>query len=133
MFSLACSPLFRAYNSFYLPSLLIRARLTQSYLAHFRTPSAFHGNEPSAEGIDLILSPSSISTAPVLGDPATQSAYAQDVLTVPASLTGFPGLSVRAVEEAEDGWPVGVGLVAGWGGERLLFEVGNVLEDVRRE
>ncbi|CED84708.1 amidase signature enzyme [Phaffia rhodozyma] len=124
-----------AYNSFYLPSLQLRARLTQTYLSLFRTPSAFHADSSNPSGIDLILQTSSISTAPVLSpgglNTSSSSGYAQDVLTVPASLTGFPAMSVPARQRGEDGWPVGVGLVAGWGGERLMFAVGKVLDDVR--
>ena len=53
--------------------------------------------------------------------------YVQDILTVPASLTGMPAMSLPA-GEGEDGWPVGVGMVGFWGGERVLFEVGKCHE-----
>ena len=53
--------------------------------------------------------------------------YVQDILTVPASLTGLPAMSLPA-GVGEDGWLVGVGMVGFWGGEGVLFEVGKCLE-----
>ena len=127
----------RAYDSYYLPSLRLRQALTQSYLSLFRHPSALDPSStpPSPKGVDLLLTPSAIRSAPHLssltetdGDAAgPMDEYVQDILTVPASLTGMPAMSLPA-GEGEDGWPVGVGMVGFWGGERVLFEVGKCLE-----
>lgn len=67
---------------------------------------------------------------------AATSPYVQDVLTVPASLTGFPAMSLPVRRWRRDGkrgkleecWPIGVGMVGFWGGEALMFEVARVLE-----
>lgn len=65
----------------------------------------------------------------------------QDVLTVPASLAGLPALSVPVpaacreqskggVDDADDGWPVGVSVVGQWGCDELVLKVGEILEGV---
>ena len=92
---------------------------------------------PDAEGklgVDILLHPSAIRTAPLLPSPDepkeqddTLSSYVQDVLTVPASLAGVPALSVPA-GLADDGWPVGVSIVSQWGFDKLVLDVAKVIE-----
>jgi aspartyl-tRNA(Asn)/glutamyl-tRNA(Gln) amidotransferase subunit A len=112
-----------------------------------RLPSVLRASPgPAARdaGVDVLLSPSSVRTAPTLesmlpasdgaappqGAAARASPYVQDVLTVPASLAGLPALSVPA-GVAQDGWPVGVSLTTQWGCEELLWRVGEALEPER--
>jgi aspartyl-tRNA(Asn)/glutamyl-tRNA(Gln) amidotransferase subunit A len=95
------------------------------------------------EGVDVLLHPSAIRTAPPLeldpdaisGD-ALQS-YVQDVLTVPASLAGLPALTVplrnhlTGKGEGEGGeWPVGVSVVGQWGCDEMVLRVGEFLEEI---
>ena len=96
--------------------------------------------------VDVLLHPTAIGTAPLLhptgtdagpaGEASTQSGssesatadeYAQDVLTVPASLAGLPALSVPA-GTAADGWPVGVSVVSQWGAEKVVLGVAKAVE-----
>jgi aspartyl-tRNA(Asn)/glutamyl-tRNA(Gln) amidotransferase subunit A len=80
------------------------------------------------EGVDVLVHPSAIRTAPLLSDGLTGlESYVQDVLTVPASLAGLPALSIPA-GFAEDGWPVGVSIVGQWGFDQMVLQVGEVIE-----
>lgn len=93
----------------------------------------------ASEGVDVLLHPSAIRTAPPLTlDSETNTyklkessssleAYLQDVLTVPASLAGLPAMSVPA-GEGEDGWPVGVSVVGQWGCDEMVLRVGKEIE-----
>ena len=95
--------------------------------------------EAPTEGVDVLLHPSAIRTAPPLRfDADTQTyklkesmnsldAYLQDVLTVPASLAGLPAMSVPA-GVGEDGWPVGVSIVGQWGCDEMVLRVGKEIE-----
>ena len=53
--------------------------------------------------------------------------YSYDVLTVPASIAGLPGISVPAGEI--DGKAVGLQVVAPWWGEDLMFKVAGKFEN----
>lgn len=90
---------------------------------------------PNSNGVDILLHPSAIRTAPPLPDLSSDSsatndsltAYVQDVLTVPASLAGLPAMSVPA-GLGEDEWPVGVSVVGQWGCDEMVLEVGKAIE-----
>lgn len=135
----------RAYDSYYLPSLSLRRHLLESYLSLFRHPhapaplsSSSSSSSLSPQGIDLLLHPSAIGPAPLLSSlssttttsPSTTSnSYVQDLLTVPASLTGLPAMSLPVSPlSSERGPPVGVGIVGFWGGEQMMMEVGRAVE-----
>jgi aspartyl-tRNA(Asn)/glutamyl-tRNA(Gln) amidotransferase subunit A len=96
------------------------------------TDASHSSNE---DGVDVILHPSSILSAPPLlaGTSAASSSiddYVQDMLTVPASLAGIPALNVPIAGEGEGAWPVGVSVVGQWGSDEFVLEVGNALEDI---
>ena len=124
------------FNNTYLKALYLRSQLRRDFTKTFRIP---HPARPSqnapADGVDLILHPTAIRTAPVLGVPVEdrneKSGYLQDMLTVPASLAGVPSMSIPA-GRAEDGWPVGVSLTGQWGTEELLFFAGRAIEEWSR-
>ena len=82
------------------------------------------------DGVDILLHPSAIGTAPLLSETDAMSeleAYVQDVLTVPASLAGLPALSVP-VGVGTDGWPLGASVVGQWGHDKLVLRVGELIE-----
>lgn len=56
-------------------------------------------------------------------------AYVQDVLTVPASLAGVPALSIP-IGLGEDGWPLGMSIVAQWGYDKLALKIGQFVESL---
>ena len=90
-------------------------------------------------GVDVLLHPSAIRTAPALVHDAESDvytlkdskndldAYLQDVLTVPASLAGLPAMSVPA-GVGEDKWPVGVSIVGQWGCDEAVLKVGEEVQ-----
>ncbi|KAG6879938.1 hypothetical protein C0992_009296 [Termitomyces sp. T32_za158] len=77
------------------------------------------------DGVDVLVHASAVGTAPRMGEGVGAEGYVQDVLTVGASLGGLPGLSVPVA--GEEGWPVGVSVVGGWGSEEILFIVGEAV------
>ena len=91
---------------------------------------ASHKNSSAEQGVDVIVHPSAIQTAPRLPDGSEEAssnassldAYVQDVLTVPASLAGLPALSVPA-GQGSDGWPIGVSVVGQWGCDAMVLMV----------
>lgn len=137
------------FNNTYLKALHLRRQLRQDLLRAFRIPHPLYpSHETSSDGVDLILHPTAIGTAPILqalsgdathpcaGGPAAEtektgknSEYTQDLMTVPASLAGLPAISIPA-GRAEDGWTVGISLMGQWGMEEILFWVGRELETV---
>lgn len=127
----------RAFDSFYLPSLKLRRLLTESTLALFRHASPSHPSAPtpSEQGVNVLLSPTTTTTAPALAAAAASvggDAYAQDVLSVGANLTGFPALSVP-VGAGADGWPVGATVTGVWGADKVVLRVGREVERAVRE
>ncbi|KAG1863573.1 amidase signature domain-containing protein [Suillus subalutaceus] len=90
----------------------------------FACPNAQLSNPlPNPDGVDLLLHPSAIRTAPRLDSDAASGLgpYLQDVMTVPASLAGLPAVSIPA-GLAADGWPIGVSVVGQWGSDELVIE-----------
>lgn len=86
-----------------------------------------------SEGVDVLLHPSAVGTAPSLDNVENMDeleAYVQDVLTVPASLAGLPAMSVP-VGVATDGWPVGISVVSQWGQDELVMLVGEFIEQIK--
>ena len=83
------------------------------------------------EHVDLLLTPSSVSTAPKLEDLESLSpaqTYAADVMTVPASLAGLPAMSVPAGRSRVSGLPIGMQFIAPKFREASLVRVGARLE-----
>ncbi|KAK4683878.1 aspartyl-tRNA(Asn)/glutamyl-tRNA(Gln) amidotransferase subunit A, partial [Tremellales sp. Uapishka_1] len=118
-----------AFNNSYLKALHLRRLLRTDFNNIFRIPHSLVNDDaytPPSDGIDVLLHPTAIRTAPPL-DERGKSEYLQDLLTVPASLAGLPALSVPA-GKGEDGWPVGVSLVGQWGTEKMLFDIGRGVE-----
>jgi aspartyl-tRNA(Asn)/glutamyl-tRNA(Gln) amidotransferase subunit A len=88
--------------------------------------------ETAYEGFDLLLSPTTPSTAFAFGaksDPL--SMYLSDVCTIPSNLAGHPAISVP-FGTGDDGLPVGVQLLAPALGEATMFRAAAVLEGASR-
>ena len=81
------------------------------------------------ENFDVLLSPTSPTTAFVLGaktaDPLTM--YLNDVCTIPSNLAGQPAMSVP-FGKGDDGLPIGVQVFAPLQGEANMFRTAAVLE-----
>ena len=125
---------YRAFDNFFLQAQRVRKLLQLEFADAFRCPSPLAaesvGAKLGADGVDVLVHPSAINTAPLLGASATSktAGYVQDVLNVGASLAGLPAVSVPA-GRAEDGWPVGVQVVGQWGMDELVLDVGRALEE----
>lgn len=128
-----------AFDNFFLEASRVRKAIQQDFQSALRIPNPLiadqHARTPAANGVDVILHPSAVNTAPTLANSLRSvissesvAEYVQDVLTVPASLAGLPAMSIPAGVAQDDGWPVGVTAVTQWGCEELLFKVGRALE-----
>ncbi|KZP28740.1 amidase signature enzyme [Athelia psychrophila] len=129
-----------AFDGYFLQAQRVRTSIRQDFDRIFSAPNPLSippTQTPTDNGVDVLLHPSAIRTAPALPTSGTSdsrqtdlSAYVQDMLTVPASLAGLPALSVPACK-GQDGWPVGVSVVGQWGSDELVLRVGKVLEGLR--
>ncbi|KIR26583.1 aspartyl-tRNA(Asn)/glutamyl-tRNA (Gln) amidotransferase subunit A [Cryptococcus deuterogattii LA55] len=122
------------FNNTYLKALYIRRCLKKDYQAIFRIPHSLSSltAAPSPDGIDFIIHPTAICTAPTTNPTGKDSGqkeatYIQDLLNVPASLAGLPSMSVPA-GKGPDGWPIGVAITGQWGMEDLVFRLGRTIE-----
>lgn len=170
-------PIVSAFDNYFLQAQRVRNLVRADFDAAFRDPNVLFSGSRSTisldsstsrndssiasrrlatrlhNGVDVIVHPSAIRTAPPLPSPAgplsmnngdsktSLDSYLQDVLTVPASLAGIPSLSIpmqsnrNAAEisgESTEDWPVGVSISGQWGSEALLFHVGKTLESMKK-
>jgi len=104
------------YDEYYLKAQKARVLLRRQLEALF-------------EGMDLILLPTSPTTAFRLGDRVEEplAMYQADVFTVFANLGGLPAINVPAGTD-KDGLPIGVQLLAPRWREDLLFRAAGTLE-----
>ena len=132
-----------AFDNYFLQAQRVRALIKADFNKVFRHPCVHLAHPESslpADGVDVLLHPSAIRTAPRLtgkqdggGEGCGTSSmdeYLQDVMTVPASLAGLPALSIPA-GLGKDGWPVGMSIVGQWGMDELLLRVGRVVEGIQ--
>ncbi|KAK1236217.1 Trimeric GatFAB AmidoTransferase(AdT) complex subunit [Marasmius sp. AFHP31] len=129
-----------AFDNYFLQAQKVRQLVRNDFDSVFRWPNLrLSTRKPtvSTEGVDVLIHPSAIRTAPLLpsvGQNTVESldTYLQDVLTVPASLAGLPALNVPVSVETEDGeaeeWPIGISIVGQWGCDRLVMDVGIIAE-----
>ena len=123
---------FSAFDNYFLQAQRVRTLVRRDFDRVFRAANVLSAHSKTNEaGVDVLVHPSAIRTAPPLHENTNKSnsildSYLQDVLTVPASLAGLPALSVP-MGLGEDGWPVGVSLVGQWGHEKTILNLGKVL------
>lgn len=130
-----------AFDNYFLQAQRIRGHVRRDFDRVFRHPCALLERPfPPEDGVDVLLHPSAIRTAPPLDRRAQEShsggkaalglsEYLQDIMTVPASLAGLPALSIPAGTGA-DRWPVGVSVVGQWGCDNLVMHVGKAIEEL---
>jgi aspartyl-tRNA(Asn)/glutamyl-tRNA(Gln) amidotransferase subunit A len=114
------------FNNTYLKALHLRHLLRDELSRTFRIENVLSTNKARSVGVDLLLHPTAVQTAPLLSAAKGKSEYQQDLLTVPASLAGLPAMSVPA--GLSDGLPIGMSLMGQWGMENLVFAVGKHIE-----
>ncbi|KAI0766032.1 amidase signature domain-containing protein [Irpex lacteus] len=133
-----------AFDNYFLQAQRVRKRVRADFDSVFRVRNVLASEAPALDcGVDVLLHPSAIRTAPALVHDAEQGgfrlaesgndldAYLQDVLTVPASLAGLPAMNVPA-GTGEDGWPVGVSVVGQWGCDEAVLRVGEEIEKMAK-
>lgn len=105
------------YDAYYLKAQKVRRLISQDFDNAFKD-------------VDVILTPTAPTAAFPIGktnaDPI--SMYLNDVFTVPASLSGIPGVSVPA-GLSKSGLPLGLQILANRWDEETLLKVADVLED----
>jgi aspartyl-tRNA(Asn)/glutamyl-tRNA(Gln) amidotransferase subunit A len=89
--------------------------------------------EKAFQAVDVIASPVTPTTAFRLGEKVDDplSMYMEDLLTLPASLAGIPGLSVPCGRDS-NGLPVGLQLCGPFLGEEKILKVGWAFQQVTR-
>jgi aspartyl-tRNA(Asn)/glutamyl-tRNA(Gln) amidotransferase subunit A len=105
------------YDAYYGKALKVRTLIIRDFAAAY-------------EHFDLLLSPTSPTTAFALGDKTADplSMYLNDVCTIPTNLSGDAAISVP-FGTGDDGLPVGVQLLAPALGEVPLLRAAAVLEE----
>ncbi|MEO1042333.1 MAG: Asp-tRNA(Asn)/Glu-tRNA(Gln) amidotransferase subunit GatA [Pseudomonadota bacterium] len=105
------------YDAYYLRAQRVRKKIADELAAVFK-------------GVDLLLTPSSPSSAFGLGEKSSDpiEMYLNDVFTVTANLAGLPGVSVPAGLDAQ-GLPLGLQLVAPAFGEETMLRGAAALEE----
>ncbi|KAI8344199.1 amidase signature enzyme [Chlamydoabsidia padenii] len=83
--------------------------------------------------VHVLLTPSSISTAPTLqqslpdrtknNSDGVVDAYVNDVMTVPVSLAGLPAITLPSGRSLTNGYPIGLQLICQYGYDRFLLDV----------
>jgi aspartyl-tRNA(Asn)/glutamyl-tRNA(Gln) amidotransferase subunit A len=115
-------------------ALRYRRLIQQDFDNVFASPNPLYPTQASdlEQGVDVLLTPTTVSTAPLLDDVLRKRScvdeYVNDVFTVPASLAGVPAMCVPFGMSTEDGFPLGLQLIAQYGDEERLFVVGKALE-----
>lgn len=129
-----------AIGNYFLQAQRVRRLVQRDFDNVFSQPNFLvhaEGTEETPDGVDAIVAPTSLGAAPKLEDIENQrpvEAYANDVLTVPASLAGIPCISVPVGEEANEGDDdqggiVGMQVMCQWGDEHRLWQVARMVED----
>jgi aspartyl-tRNA(Asn)/glutamyl-tRNA(Gln) amidotransferase subunit A len=127
------------FHTHYEAAAIVRAKLSQSLENVFRCSV----EEGDSDEVDAILVPTALSF-PVVLDPRKEarpdstSAFANDVMTIPISLGGFPSISVPiheskspdTVPHSGDNSPVGLQLFGPRGSEELVLKTARTLEQL---
>ena len=104
------------YDAYYLQASKVRRLIADDFANAF-------------EGADVLVSPTSPTTAFPLGDKTADplAMYLNDVATVPASLAGIPSLSVPNGRD-DGGLPVGLQVMAPLRRDEVMYRVAWALE-----
>lgn len=105
------------YDAYYGKALKVRTLIVRDF-------------EAAYERFDLLLSPTSPTTAFALGEKTADpmAMYLNDLCTIPSNLAGAPAMSVP-FGVGDDGLPVGVQVLAPVQGEATMFRAAAVLEE----
>ncbi len=107
------------YDAYYLKAQKVRALIKQDYEKAF---------DPSANGVDVIVGPTSPSVAFKIGEKSNDplAMYLSDIYTVPANLAGLPAISIPC--GLINNLPVGFQIIANQYEESKLLNTAYKLE-----
>lgn len=120
-------------DNYFLKAQSVRRLIQQDFDSAFRVrnPLRENGDGVNEAGVDAILAPCALGTAPSLDEVMNVNravdGYVNDVLTVPASLAGVPSISLPV--ETQDG-SVGMQVITQWGDEEMLWRVSEEIEQM---
>jgi aspartyl-tRNA(Asn)/glutamyl-tRNA(Gln) amidotransferase subunit A len=107
------------YDAYYGQAQKVRTLIARDFEAAF-------------EQADVLVSPTAPTTAFKLGEKLDDplAMYLNDLATIPANLSGVPGISVPSGLAEEDGLPAGVQILAPATKDDRVYRVGAALESV---
>jgi aspartyl-tRNA(Asn)/glutamyl-tRNA(Gln) amidotransferase subunit A len=105
------------YDAYYGQAQKVRTLVSRDFAAAF-------------EKADVLVSPTAPTTAFKIGDKVDDplAMYLNDLATIPANLSGVPGISVPSGVADEDGLPTGVQVLAPAMADDRVYRVGAALE-----
>jgi aspartyl-tRNA(Asn)/glutamyl-tRNA(Gln) amidotransferase subunit A len=110
------------YDAYYGQAQKVRTLISRDFDAAF-------------EQVDVLVSPTAPTTAFRLGEKLDDplAMYLNDLATIPANLSGTPGISVPCGLAEEDGLPVGLQVLAPALADDRLYRVGAAVEALLEE
>ena len=107
------------YDAYYGQAQKVRTLITRDFEAAF-------------EHADVLVSPTAPTTAFPIGEKVDDplAMYLNDLATIPANLSGVPGISVPSGLADEDGLPAGVQILAPAMADDRVYRVGAALESL---
>ncbi len=110
------------YDAYYGQAQKVRTLISRDFAAAF-------------EQVDVLVSPTAPTTAFKIGEKLDDplAMYLNDIATIPANLSGVPGMSVPSGLADEDGLPTGLQILAPALHDDRLYRVGGVLEALLHE
>jgi aspartyl-tRNA(Asn)/glutamyl-tRNA(Gln) amidotransferase subunit A len=105
------------YDAYYGQAQKVRTLITRDF-------------EQAFQHADVLVSPTAPTTAFKLGEKVDDplAMYLNDLATIPANLSGVPGISVPSGLADEDGLPAGVQILAPATADDRVYRVGAALE-----
>ncbi len=105
------------YDAYYGQAQKVRTLITRDF-------------EQAFQHADVLVSPTAPTTAFKLGEKVDDplAMYLNDLATIPANLSGVPGISVPSGLADEDGLPAGVQILASATADDRVYRVGAALE-----
>ena len=105
------------YDAYYGQAQKVRTLVTRDFEAAFRQA-------------DVLISPTAPTTAFKIGEKVDDplAMYLNDLATIPANLSGVPGISIPSGLADEDGLPTGVQILAPAMADDRVYRVGAALE-----
>lgn len=121
-----------SYKNHFLKAQNLRNAIKKQFDSVFKLQNVLSANTAPETGVDVILSPVSMTTAPSLEKFQSQKpteSYVNDAFTVPASLAGLPAISVPWISKKGD-LPIGIQIMAQYGDDDQVLSLAQVLSEI---